>query len=327
MRIAQFLPVFFLFAFGPWLAIDAIAKTTIEAVEATVNQTPILLSEVTRFRKNLGLRSQIDPLFQGTELSSQGTAAPTASIVQFLVEEQMILDQFPVVDAEVDQEINQIASTNKISRDTLKKTLASQGFEFDDYFELIRASVSKRTLIDREIRTRVVISDDDLKNHYYNHFAKDSKVPRNYHFQLIVINPKNFKTTAFARERAESARSAIASGESFEEIAKRLSDDPSGATGGDFGTLPEDQISPQIRDQIKKMNLGETSTVFGSPQTRFYLVKLLGISSGEDEKFNRAKEDLRNQLASREYVRQIQLWLERQKQKAFIYISDQKKSG
>ncbi len=295
----------------------------IERLEASINSTLILLSDVVRFRESLGLRSQLDPLFSGTPVAAAGAKATDAEIIQFLVDDKLISQQFPVSDSEVDQEINSILAGNRINRDQLKDTLRAQGYTYEDYYELIRSSSAKRNLIDRDIRTKVSISDDDVKNYFYNRYAKKGSVPLSFKLKLIHISQENYKSAQAARDTADRALKEIRGGESFEEVAKRVSDDPSAQTGADFGTFSEDQVSPLIREQIKKLKVGEVSEVFGTPQTGFFLVKVADIESGENSHFEKVKGEIRGQLAAAEYQRQLQLWLERQRQAAFIHLAGQ----
>jgi peptidyl-prolyl cis-trans isomerase SurA len=293
---------------------------TIEKLEASVNSNLILLSDVLKFRETLKLRAQLDPLFPGTKVASGGENASPAVITDFLIDEKIIAQQFPVSDTEVEQEINSIQSNNHIDRNQLKHALSDQGFSFDQYFELIRVSVSKRNLIDRDIRTKVSISDDDIKNYFYNHYAKTAVVPMAYKLRVISVSLKNYKTASGARDVAQTALAAIRSGESFEDVAKRTSDDANAESGGDLGTLTEDQISPAMRDQIHKLRIGQVSDVFGGqPNGAFYIMKLEDLKTAESERLEKMKDEIRNQLTTTEYQHQITLWLERERSTAFIH--------
>jgi peptidyl-prolyl cis-trans isomerase SurA len=295
-------------------------RTTLDRLEASINSSLILLSDIKRFRDGVRLRAQLDPLFSGTSLASKGEKATQDEITEFLVNERLIAQQFPVADAEVEQEINSIQSGNRLDRTTLKAALAEQGFKFDDYFELIRTSASKRNLIDRDIRTKVNITKDDIKNYFYNHYARNTSAPRAYHLQLITIAVKSYKSPAAANGTATQALRDIKAGESFTEVAKRLNDDGTGPSGGDMGVLAEDQISPVLLEQVKKLQIGQVSGVFGSATTgRFQILKLVDVKSDENDRLARMGDEIRNQLAAAEYQHQISLWLDRQRQSAFIH--------
>ena len=190
------------------LGVAQASPVTIEKLEASVNSSLILLSDLLRFRDTLKLRQQLDPLFPGTKVAAEGENAADKDIVDFLIDEKLIEQQFAVTDTEVEQEINSIQANNHIDRSQLKKALTEQGFSFRPYFDLIRTSVSKRNgSIDRDIRTKVTISDDDIKNYFYNHYARTAAVPMAYKIRAISVTLKNYKNATGAHEvRAKRAQ-------------------------------------------------------------------------------------------------------------------------
>jgi peptidyl-prolyl cis-trans isomerase SurA len=303
------------------LSTQALAATRqlADRLEASVNATPILRSELEGFRRTLPLRAQLDPLFAGSALAERGASASDADITQALIQDRLILSAFPVGDSEVEQEVQSIQASNRIDRGRLKAALAQQGFTFDDYFELIRISTAKRNLIDRDIRTRVAVSDDDVRNHYLANLPKGAAPARAFHAKAIVLSRESYKTSAAMKAAAERAAAALKSGDSFEEVVARYSDDSSKDAGGDLGTLSEEQLSPDIRSALAGLKPGDTSAVVGNPKSRLMILKLLSVEAAEDSRFLRLKEEIRNQLAASEYQHQIQLWLARQEQQAFVH--------
>lgn len=283
---------------------------TLERLEASVNNQLVLKSDLVKFRKTLPLRAQLDPLFAGTELAKKGVQASDQDIVNFLIDEKIITSAFPMSDAEVETEINSIQANNRIGREQIRAAIAAQGFRFEDYFELIRIGASKRNLIEREIRTKVSITDDDVKNQYYNRYAKDAKAPAAYHIRII---------TTPVKKEAQDARVELLAGKTFSETAKKFSKDPSAENGGDLGVMSEEQMAGPIRKQMKKMRVGETSPILGDAKTQFFIIRLEDIQKAEDAKLKALSEQIRGGLANTEYQRQLSLWLERQRDLAFIH--------
>jgi len=300
--------------------VTAHSLDTIERIEATVNGGIILLSEVGHFYKTLPLRAQLDPLFAGTEIAKVGPQASKKDVVKFLIEEKLISQQFVIDDEKVEQQIKTIQSNNHIDRRALKKALKEQGFEYKDYFELIRISISKRDLIDRDIRTKVYISDNDVKNYFYNTLSKDGSI-QSFRIKILTITPGNYKSPQAARDTIHRALKTIRSGQPFEKVVKTTSDDSTASSGGDLGFLDEDNMSPQIREAVKKLRVGKVSPVLGSANTRYYLLYLADVKSGQEARFEKVKENLRSKLAATEYQRQVKLWIDRQRQRAHIHMA------
>ena len=127
------------------------------------------------------------------------------------------------------------------------------------------------------------------------------------------------KGAAFAT--AQDAVKAVRSGEPFSEAAKRFSDDPSSSAGGELGMLNEEEISPQTRQQVRKLKVGEVSDILGSENSRFFILKLVDIKSGEEDRLEKVKDEIRGKLMTIEYQRQIEFWLERQRLSSFVRLA------
>lgn len=318
VRTLRGLAVLFLSSFlsaQPSFASDT-TFTTLDRVEASVNQVLILLSDIIAFRRTLALRGQLDPLFMESKLSKRGGAATDEDIVQFLVDEQLILQSFPVSNQDVETEINSIQANNRIDRKTLAAALRSQGHRFEDYFELIRSSIAKKMLVDRDIRTRVFISDEEVKNYYVNSIRGSLGSKASYRIRIL-------STPAGNDENIKRAEAAIREGESFESVARRLSNHPSAKAGGDLGFLAEDEIAQSIAAEVRKLKVGEVSPPFGSTQSGYFLVNLEEVRMQPDPRFEREKETIRAKLAGEEYVRQIGLWLDKQRLSSFVRFAGQ----
>jgi parvulin-like peptidyl-prolyl isomerase len=169
-----------------WLPLS-LAKT-LDKLVASVNSSPILFSDLQAFKKSFGLRAQLDPFLAESRLSA---TSKESQILEYLVDEKLILSQFPVSDAEVEQEINSIQSNNKINRASLKTAIQQQGFRFEDYFELIRVGTAKRNLIDRDIRSKMSINDEDIKNYYLLHRKEDGLNFAQSHVYVFGFSSKN----------------------------------------------------------------------------------------------------------------------------------------
>lgn len=298
----------------------------VDRTEAFVNKNLILSSDITQFRKTLPLRTQLDPMFNGSSLSARGSAATRSEIVQFLIDEALISQNFPATDSEVEQEINTIQSANRINRSSLKATLKEQGFDFSDYYDLIKVSLSKKNLIDREIRSKVFISDDDVKNYFLNHYLpKTGSAGYSYRLQIIRVNMKNFKQPAAAKEVLMRAMQAVKAGESFAEVAKRFSDDPTGTSGGEVGTFTKEDLTSQIYEQIKNLKIGETTDILEEKdRSSYFFFRLADLKTGHEDQLAKMKEEIRGQLMLGEFQHQIQLWIQRQRSNSYIHLADEK---
>src|SRR4051794_31516326 len=80
----------------------AFATRLIDRLDASVNFSLILHSDVAKFRETEKLRTQLDPLFSGTALAGKSGRASDSEIIEFLIDERIISQAFPIADAEVE---------------------------------------------------------------------------------------------------------------------------------------------------------------------------------------------------------------------------------
>ncbi|MBI2605595.1 MAG: peptidylprolyl isomerase [Deltaproteobacteria bacterium] len=291
----------------------------VDKIAAIVNADVILNSDVDRFERTISLRRELDPLF-GFSAEMEGGKPTRAQILEFLVQERLIGAAFKVADSEVEQEIQTVQRSNRLSKDDLSEFLKSKGFNYDQYFELMRVGLQKRNLLDREIRSRVNISDDDVRNYYFNQVAKTSSTPLEYSISLIAINFKTYKNNRAAEQAAEDALRSIRQGEAFADVARRVSDDASASSGGDLGYLSSDQLAEPLKASVKKLQIGSLSDLIRAP-AGFMIAKLADIRSAENQKLVEMKEQIREQLAKEEYKKQLFLWAERARNGAYVRVN------
>jgi len=120
----------------------------IDKTAAVVNGDVVTLSDAHFFRKNKNLRKELDPFQSFFNLNPESDK----DIIQYLIQELLVMQKLAVTKEEVEEEIASIQRNNKIDREKLKEVLKGQGIDFDDYYALMRVSVAKRHLIERELR-------------------------------------------------------------------------------------------------------------------------------------------------------------------------------
>ncbi len=288
----------------------------VERIEAIANKKPIFKSDVDQFRKLKPLRSKIDPIFANDPMAKKENPSDY-EIVNFLIDESLIVDKFPVPDPEVEQEINGIQANLKIDREQLREAIAREGFKFEEYFKLMRTSLSKRQLLDREIRNKASVSDDDLTAEYNRQHSGSKSFHGSFHVFLIRISKSNFKTYELAKDQVKKTMDALKRGDPFEEVAKRDSDDPSQGNGGDLGFLSYGEMSPTIQKEVQKLDPGKVSDI-AEDNRSFVIVKITEIKAEGDPEFEKEKDSLRAKLLEKEFQHQIRLWIDHQRTVSFV---------
>jgi peptidyl-prolyl cis-trans isomerase SurA len=277
----------------------------VERLDAVINKTAIYMSDVTRFRDQVALRAKVDPIFTNEPIAKKPNPSDY-EVVSFLIDDAIILDKFPIPDADVEQEINTIQANLKIDRDQLRAAILREGFKFEDYFRLMRVSLAKRQLIDRDIRSKAVVSEDDLRSEYNREKSTSSSFEGSFHLFLQKIPKKDYNTAALAKDEAQRELEAIKKGAAF--------------TGEDLGYLAYGDMSEALQKVVQKLGPEKMSGVVEDTDS-FMIVKTGDIKNDIDSANDREKDQLRSRLMDAEFQHQIHLWLEHERANNFVKIN------
>lgn len=234
-------------------------------------------------------------------------------MLEYLVQEKLVLQKFPATEDEIEEEINAVQKNNKIDREALKQVLSSQGVRFEDYRKLMGLSVSKRKLIDRELRPLAAISDEEIKNFYYTDPAsrtavKGEKLVLSYNLQQLLIPNSNLADTVAKRLRG---------GEDFDSVASELAG--KGVEFSRLGTISEENMNSKIRESIQGLKVGESTKPIATG-AGYMILKITEIGAPKDPVFEKEKERIRGMLFQKALQNQLKIWTEREKSVSYIHI-------
>jgi peptidyl-prolyl cis-trans isomerase SurA len=304
--MTKFTPVFLFLAL---FNLNAEARL-VDKTLALVNSDVILQSDLGAFRKNYALRKEIDPFVALSGFSSE----QAKDILDYLVQEKLVLQKTPPSDDEIEEEINAIQRNNKISREQLKEVLKSQGVNFDDYRRLMAVSVAKRRMIERELRPLAAVSDEDVKNHYYTDKStkdrrKEQKLVLTYSLQQLILPNARVSEDATKRLRA---------GEDFDAVSSDLSS--RGAETSQLTAISEDNMNPRIREAIQGLKVGETTKPIAAG-SGYMILKITELGAPKDPSFEKEKEMIRSNLFQKALVNQLKVWTDRERAASYVHIS------
>jgi peptidyl-prolyl cis-trans isomerase SurA len=226
------------------------------------------------------------------QLRGQNVQLPPQDVLEKQLLERMITDrvqlQFAretglrISDIELDASIRRIAEGNRLSLQDFRATLEKDGIAWTKFREEIREEIILSRLRDREVESRIVISDGEIDNYLAN--PDQGGEVGNIEVQtahIVVRVPEQASPDQLMRigARAQAALDQIRRGESFAKVAASYSDAPDGLTGGTMGARPLDRLPALYADAVKKLKPGETSDILRSP-AGFHIVKLIDQKGG-----------------------------------------------
>jgi parvulin-like peptidyl-prolyl isomerase len=282
-------------------------------VAAMVDGHKIYLADVEKYYQNQ------------TAGSNQRTAGEQATTVRLnilreLVDNEILMRRAEklgllATDEEVDRKLNEIKSP--FSPEEFAGRLKEKNISQDDFKRDIRRSVTVDKVMNKEVTSKINVSDQEISEYYNAHKAEFNLIEPQYHLAHIFVtplpNPENRNQNNKAQTQAEALKkiqmilNRLESGDDFATLAMNNSEDTQTAgNGGDLGFVPESSLKntdAATRDAIGKLKAGQYSDVIAviNPAKQFvgyHIVKLIAKEPAGQREFSdpRVQEAIRSQL-------------------------------
>jgi peptidyl-prolyl cis-trans isomerase SurA len=227
------------------------------------------------------------------QLQKQGTPLPASGLLERQLLERMITDLLQmqyakengvrVDDTQLDQAIARIAQQNNFpSLAEFRAKLETEGADFKKFREEIRGEIISTRLREREVESKLVVSDTEVDNYLANK-ARMGAAEEEFHLaHILVVVPEQASPEKIqaARVRAEQALSQLKAGADFAQVAAGSSDAKDALNGGDLGWRPSDNIPALFVNELQNLKPGQTTAVLRSP-SGFHILKLVEKRSGK----------------------------------------------
>jgi peptidyl-prolyl cis-trans isomerase SurA len=312
-RVVSF-ALLILTSIGLLLGLGCSNKQGGEDVMATVNGRNITRTEVQKYYDNQLAQSPQKP-------STEQADTLRLNILRELVDNEILMQRAEklgllATDEEVNAKLAEIKAP--YTQEEFDKRLKDRQLTLDDFKRDLRRSITIDKVLNKEVTSKINISDDDITNYYNQHKAEFNLIEPQYHLAQILVttqpNPqvKNMKAQneAEARKKIQMIDNRLESGEDFATLAMTYSEQPETAqNGGDLGFIPESSLKGDkaAYDTINKLKPGQFTAILpvGDPNSHqifgYRIVKLISKeAAGQRElKDPRVQQAIREQLRDR----------------------------
>ena len=235
------------------------------------------------------LKARIDMV--EAQLKKQGTALPDPDVLEKQVLEHLITDRVQlqqakesgvrIDDLQLDQALSRIAEGNNLSLAKFREALEHDGIAYARFREEIRDEMTIGRLREREVDTKIVVSDSEIEV-FLDNESKSSAAGDEYeiaHVLIRVPEAASPEMIAERRLRAEEALHKLQSGEPFAQMAAAYSDAPDALQGGVIAYRKLDRLPALYAEAVSRLAVGGLSGILRSPNG-FHLLKLTNKRSG-----------------------------------------------
>jgi peptidyl-prolyl cis-trans isomerase SurA len=237
----------------------------VDRVVAVVNDEAITLNE---------LRDRFATVTR--QLRSRGTPLPAREVLEKQLLERLIVDRLQmqfaresgmrIPDVDLDGALRRIAENNRLSLAEFRVALERDGIAWNRFREDIREEMTVSRLREREVESRIVVSDGEIDN-YLAHPEQANQTALVTLGHIIVRVPEQADPARLnqLRARAEEALARVRAGEDFGKVAASYSEAPDALAGGIIEPRPADRLPTLYADAVAKLQPGEASEILRSP--------------------------------------------------------------
>lgn len=286
------------------------------AVAATVNGEPIYWSQVDAEMKRTAASFGVDP--SSPEFDKQRKDLEKAVVDQLVVGRIVVQEarkrNLTVPDKDIDEQIETIRKRFP-SPAEFDTAMQRNGFTPATLRDAIRISLTQRRLA--EAVAPVTVADDEIRKQFdANRGQYDKPEQRRLSHILLAVREKGMESVAQAKAKIVQAR--LADGAKFEDLAKQYSDDPGSAQrGGDLGFVGRGSLVKEFEEVAWSMKPGDTSGLVRT-QYGMHIIRLHEIRAAEKGDFDKAKEQIREQIAGERRGKVFEAWVEQQRKTAKV---------
>lgn len=254
------------------------AQRPADYIVAVVNSEPVTNNEV---RSSL-LRAE-------QQLTQSGAPVPPRTELTRLVLERLISDKaqlqearqsgLRVDDSSIDGAVLSVAQQNQMSVDDLKKRMLTDGLTFSKFRENLRDEILVSRFRQREVETRVRISDGDIDQFLREQEGSTDIASMDINLaQILVAVPENAtpEQTAVQLAKAQRAAERARSGADFTQLVNEYSEPATRSAGGQMGLRNAERYPALFLDAIRSLRAGGVAGPVRSG-AGFHVLKVLDI--------------------------------------------------
>ncbi|HEV2117168.1 MAG TPA: peptidylprolyl isomerase [Terriglobales bacterium] len=270
------LTIFAVIAFAalPLLAADKPNKTdvksgtVVEEIIARINNHIITSTEFDRSQQ------QVQQEGDQQNATPQDIAARQKNVLRDLIDQQLLLQKGDDlgITAETDlvKRLDEIRKQmNLATMDDLAKAAQAQGVSYEEFKENLRENIITQKVIQQEVGAKINITPVEAQKYYADH-RSEMEQPEQVRLSEILVSTQPSPTedpktaasitdeqrVATAQAKANQLYEQIEKGANFDDVARKDSDGPTAAQGGDLGYFKRGALAKELEDVTFGMKAG-----------------------------------------------------------------------
>ncbi len=261
-------------------------------------------------------------------------------------------------DTDLIKRLDQMRKDMKLeSMEDLEKAATGQGISYEDFKQNMRNQIITQKVIGEEVGSHLSINKD-AEQKFYDEHKSELEQPESIHLSEILVAPKKAETgkaaadkpapgpadqsaaadtaktddaaaskqaddaaLAAAEAKANALLKQIRGGTSFEDIAKKDSDGPSAAQGGDLGAFKRGTLAKELEDKTFAMKAGEVTDVIRTKQG-YVILKVVSHQNAGIPPLKDIEPKIQDALYMQQLQPALRAYLTKLREEAYIDVKE-----
>ncbi len=219
-------------------------------------------------------------------------------LAEKLFHAQAVILQIEVTDEQVNAAIDDIKKRNNADDKMLDQMLAEQNMSRAVFREQIRGQLESYNVLSAKVRSKVKLSDEDVKNHYQKHPGEFAGEEELHVRHILLVLPEGAPAAEVSRVESQGSRvvQRLAGGEPFAAVAREISKGPGASDGGDLGWLRRGTMQRSLEEVVFALKDGQVSRLVRAGPG-LHLFKVEERRQGGGKSFDQARDEIRDRLS------------------------------
>jgi len=317
--IILFALLLIVFALAPGYLLAEITNRIV----ARVNSDIITLHDLNTSIKRLTGSSAKDLQLRNEKKFYEMRRAILDNLVNEKITEQQIMKLgIKVTEKDVEEEIEKVKKENNFTQEELIYSLKQEGVSLKEYTEKIKKEIEQFQLVNYEVKSKIVITEEEIKRYYQTHSKEYTEVSqvRLDRIFLRVRSPNDKEEIARVKSLGQEILQRLQQGHDFSEMAKTYSQGPAGPEGGHLGWIKASHLEPVLREQIAKLSVGEYTDLDLAP-SGFQIIMLVEEKKGGLKPFEEIRDAIYYKLFKEKVEKRYAAWLNKLRKESFIKVT------
>jgi peptidyl-prolyl cis-trans isomerase SurA len=224
-------------------------------------------------------------------------------VLRDLIDQQLLLEKGKelgiTAETETTKRLNEIRLQMGLSTmEDMEKAANQQGVSYEDFKDQIRNGIITQQVIGREVGSRIHITTEEIQA-WYNEHQKELESEEMVKLSEILVStqppkppasdqdkdkdkdkaaeqpaPEDPAKVAAAEAKAKELVAELRNGANFQDLAKKNSDGPTAADGGEIGAFKHGELAKELEDKTFSLKSGEITDAVRTKQG-FLILKVV----------------------------------------------------